>query len=86
MNRVLSGIKQLDGAEIPIARNKGQFQIEIDVPDQEVQPGTWKSPKKAGKQSQSDKMELDFVGKNRFEPLKEMESSAEGFQRLLNTM
>ena len=82
LKRVIAGINQLDGAEIPIGRSKGQFQIDVNVPDQVGQSGTWQAPKKTGKQDKSDKMEVDFVGKNQFSPLSTDESAVEGFQRL----
>ena len=79
---MITGINQLEGAEIPIGRGKGQFTIDVNVPDQAGQSGTWQAPRKTGKPSQSDKMEVDFVGKNQFGPLYTDESTAEGFQRL----
>ena len=81
MNRVIQGLHALEGAEVPITREKGAFTIDIDVQEESI----WKEPKKTVKSQQSSKMEVDFVGKNQFDGLAETESPLAGFQRLFGT-
>ena len=82
MSKVLKIIHNTPGAEVPIKRQVGSFNVEIDIKSDPTGVSDWTMAKKVVKpKEQISKMEVDFICKNTFDDLSK-EEIVSGFQRL----
>ena len=82
MAKVLKIIHDAPGAEVPIKRHAGSFNVEVDIKEEQTGVSDWTVAKKTFKPKEEiSKMEVDFISKTRFEDLSK-EDIISGFQRL----
>jgi hypothetical protein len=82
MAKVLKIIHDAPGAEVPIKRHAGSFNVEVDIKEEQTGVSEWTVAKKTFKPKEEiSKMEVDFISKTRFEDLSK-EDIISGFQRL----
>ena len=82
MAKIIKLIHDTPGAEVPIKRQAGSFNVDVDVKEEQASVSEWTMAKKPVKpREQVSKMEVDFISRSRFEgPSKE--DILSGFQRL----
>ena len=82
MSKILKIIRDAPGAVVPIRRQAGSFNVEIDIKDDPSGVSDWNMAKKTVKpKEQLSKMEVDFISRNSFDDLSK-EEIVSGFQRL----
>ena len=82
MSKILKIIHATPGAEVPIKRQAGSFNIDGDIKEDPTGISDWTMAKNTAKpKAQISKMEVDFISKNSFDDLSK-EEIISGFQRL----
>ena len=82
LSKILKIIRDAPGAVVPIRRQAGSFNVEIDIKDDPTGVSDWTMAKKTVRpKDQISKMEVDFISRNTFDDLSK-EEIVSGFQRL----
>ena len=82
LSKILKIIRDAPGAVVPIRRQAGSFNVEIDIKDDPTGVSDWTMAKKTVRpKDQLSKMEVDFISRNTFDDLSK-EEIVSGFQRL----
>ena len=82
LSKILKIVRDAPGAVVPIRRQAGSFNVEIDIKDDPTGVSDWTMAKKTVRpKDQLSKMEVDFISRNTFDDLSK-EEIVSGFQRL----